>query len=249
MKSFTSGRSSTNDVVINDMVVSSVHARLTVSDSGEVYIEDLESKNGTIVDGKRIKKAKLSSSSIVLLGNHAIDWKQIIQSAKSKPVKPSVVIPSNVVEKKMIGRNAMSQIRFSFDDVSDTHAFLCKQPDGKILLIDNNSTNGTYVNGSKIIAPYVLTKGDTVSISNRHPLNWEAVYPAKPEFNFKEYDEKVNHIICDPADIDYALCSELTAYRFAWRNRQVHCRKIWYQRTGVVGCQSRREQLIYCSWK
>lgn len=90
-----------------------------------------------------------------------------------------------MVDKKLIGRNASSQIRFSFDDVSDKHAYLCKLSDGEILLIDNNSTNGTYVNGSRITSPYTLRKGDIVTISNRHPLNWEAIFPSKLDFNYK----------------------------------------------------------------
>lgn len=185
MKALKIGRSSSNDVIINDPVVSSSHAIITVSDIGEVYIEDLGSKNGTFVNGERINKAKLSASSTVLLGNHSIDWKQIIQTSKPKQPKNPISFPPNVVEKKLVGRNAISQIRFSFDDVSDKHAYLCKLSDGSVVLIDINSTNGTYVNGSKISSPYTLRKGDMVSIANMHPLNWEAVYPIKPVFNYK----------------------------------------------------------------
>lgn len=187
MKSIKIGRSSKNDFVISDGVVSSSHAVLSISESGDVFIEDLDSKNGTFVNGKRISsRTQLTSSSTVLLGNHSIDWKHIIQTAgnKAQLLKSSVSIPRDVVETKSIGRNQTSQVRFVFDDISDRHAYLCRQSDGKILIIDNNSTNGTYVNGNRITAPYVLKKGDVVNLSNRHPLNWEAVYPVKPRFNF-----------------------------------------------------------------
>ena len=186
MKSIRIGRSTSNDYVINDGVVSSSHALITVSDSGDVYIEDLGSKNGTFVNGVRIKaKAALSSSSTVLLGNHSIDWKTIIKTAKAKSdvPKPVISFPDTVIEKKLIGRNAFSQIRFSFDDISDKHAFLCKQKNGSILLIDNNSTNGTFVNGTRITSPTVLQKGDNILLSNRHPLNWEAIYPPIRPYN------------------------------------------------------------------
>ena len=79
MKTIKIGRGSNNDVVINDSVVSTNHAIIVVSDFGEISIEDLNSKNGTFVDGRKITKATLVSSSIVVLGNHSIDWKQIIQ--------------------------------------------------------------------------------------------------------------------------------------------------------------------------
>lgn len=185
MKTIKIGRGESNDFVINDNVVSTYHAIITISDFGEVSIEDLNSKNGTYVNGKRIIKAILDSSSIVLLGNHPIDWKQIIHTTKNKQVKIPISFPSNIVEKKMIGRNPMSHIRYSYDDVSDTHAYICRKSNGDIVLIDNNSTNGTYVNGSKIMSPYILKKGDNVVISNKHPFNWEVVYPLKQKLNLK----------------------------------------------------------------
>lgn len=185
MKTIKIGRGSHNDVIINDPVVSTSHAIITVSDFGEISIEDLNSKNGTFVNGKKITKVILNSSSTVLLGNHSIDWKQIIQTSPPKTTKAPINIPQDVVEKKLIGRNPMSQILYSFDDVSDKHAYLCKKANGEIVIIDNNSTNGTYVNGSKITSSYILKKGDNVAISNKHPLNWEAVYPIKPKINLK----------------------------------------------------------------
>ena len=97
MKTIKIGRSSSNDVVINDPVVSSSHAIITVSDIGEVSIEDQNSKNGTFVNGTRIKNAALSSSSTVLLGNHSIDWKQIVQTAKLKQPKAPINFPSNSI--------------------------------------------------------------------------------------------------------------------------------------------------------
>lgn len=185
MKTIKIGRGPSNDVVINDGVISSSHAIITVSDFGEITIEDLNSKNGTFVNGKKITKAVLTSSSIVVLGNHSIDWKQIIQTANKKPAKAPINIPYDVIEKKLIGRNPIAEIRYSFDDVSDKHAYICKKSNGDIVIIDNNSTNGTYVNGYKITSPHILRKGDIINISNNHPLNWEAVYPVKPKVNFK----------------------------------------------------------------
>lgn len=183
MRTIKIGRGAGNDVVINDGVVSTNHAVITVSDFGEITIEDLHSTNGTFVNGKRISgKEKLTSASTVVLGNHSIDWKQMVQKVSApSPKKPqgSVSIPANVVEKKTIGRNPMAQIRYNQDDVSDIHAFLCKQSDGQVLLIDNYSTNGVYVNGNRINGQQLLRKGDHVALSGKHPLNWEAVYPAK----------------------------------------------------------------------
>lgn len=64
--------SSTCDVVFNDLSVSREHARLTVNAEGEIVIEDLDSRNGVIVDRERIDKAtKLGPNSVVGLGTSA----------------------------------------------------------------------------------------------------------------------------------------------------------------------------------
>ena len=115
MKTIKIGRGPGNDVVINDGVVSTSHAVITVSDFGEITIEDLHSTNGTFVNGKRITgKVMLTPASTVVLGNHSVDWKQMIQKASApapKQPKAPVSIPANVVDKKIIGRNPMAQIR------------------------------------------------------------------------------------------------------------------------------------------
>ena len=200
MRTIKIGRSTSCDYVIKDNVVSSVHAVITISDNGQITIEDLNSKNGTFVDGVRIQKKVLSPSSTVVLANHSIDWKQIIhmpgKSPQPTPPKMSVNIPTNVIEKKLIGRNLSAQLRFSFDDVSDKHAYLCKCGDGSVMIIDNYSTNGTYVNGVKITTPFVLKKGDVVLLSNRHPLNWETVYPLGRQLNSKWIGVAVAAVAC-----------------------------------------------------
>lgn len=182
MKTIKIGRGMENDIVIKSDVVSAKHAIIRVSSSGEVTIEDLNSKNGTYVDGKKVSKATIQASSTVLLGNYAIDLRHIIQTSKDKT---PVNIPQDVVEKKTIGRSPSSQIRYSSDDVSGIHAYICKRASGEILLIDNNSTNGTYVNGSRITLPYTLRKGDNVAIANKHPFNWEAVFQPKTTLNVR----------------------------------------------------------------
>ena len=49
------GRSIDSDFVINDTLVSKKHCEITFSE-GKFYVEDLDSRNGTFVNGKRIKK-------------------------------------------------------------------------------------------------------------------------------------------------------------------------------------------------
>jgi type III secretion system YscD/HrpQ family protein len=50
------------DIIFQDLSVSRQHARITVDDNDMVYIEDLGSRNGTLVDGKMITDRHLLNS-------------------------------------------------------------------------------------------------------------------------------------------------------------------------------------------
>ncbi|AAD18851.1 type III secretion system inner membrane ring subunit SctD [Chlamydia pneumoniae] len=59
----------TCDIVFNDLSVSHQHAKITVGNDGGILIEDLDSKNGVIVEGRKIDKTStLSSNQVVALG-------------------------------------------------------------------------------------------------------------------------------------------------------------------------------------
>lgn len=62
------GRSSDNDMVINDLLVSRRHAELRADGPGRWQLVDLGSHNGTFVNGRRISSASLSEADIVTLG-------------------------------------------------------------------------------------------------------------------------------------------------------------------------------------
>lgn len=65
--SATVGRRNSNDLIIPDNAVSGTHCELTF-DNGKVYIEDLNSTNGTFIDGERISRAELKNGDILILG-------------------------------------------------------------------------------------------------------------------------------------------------------------------------------------
>jgi DNA-binding NtrC family response regulator len=65
------GRALPADVVVEDLTISRQHARLTYRD-GAVEIEDLGSRNGTLVRGTRITSARLRAGEDVRLGGVAL---------------------------------------------------------------------------------------------------------------------------------------------------------------------------------
>ena len=67
------GRRPYNDIVIDNLAVSGEHAVLQMS-GGEVYVEDLNSTNGTYVNGKTVKKQLLQNGDFVEIGKYRIQY-------------------------------------------------------------------------------------------------------------------------------------------------------------------------------
>jgi pSer/pThr/pTyr-binding forkhead associated (FHA) protein len=64
----TIGRDIENDIVLRDAKISKIHAAIIKDNSG-IWIEDLDSKNGVYVNGRKIEgKKKLMNGNLVKLG-------------------------------------------------------------------------------------------------------------------------------------------------------------------------------------
>lgn len=63
----TIGRHADNDIVLDEKVVSSAHARIQ-RQAGMLVVEDLGSTNGTFVDERRVTQAPLDPESTVRIG-------------------------------------------------------------------------------------------------------------------------------------------------------------------------------------
>lgn len=69
------GRSSQNDVVINDKYVSGSHCQIIKDDKGNFVLIDTNSSNGTYVNGvQRRGEVRLNPSDIVRIGNTTLPW-------------------------------------------------------------------------------------------------------------------------------------------------------------------------------
>jgi pSer/pThr/pTyr-binding forkhead associated (FHA) protein len=64
----TLGRSTGADFIVDAALVSRVHCRFTVLPDGSLEIRDLESTNGTFVNGNRVGIAQLSAGDRVEIG-------------------------------------------------------------------------------------------------------------------------------------------------------------------------------------
>jgi pSer/pThr/pTyr-binding forkhead associated (FHA) protein len=64
----TLGRATGADFILDAALVSRVHCRLTALPGGELEVRDLESTNGTFVNGQRIEVAQLAPGDRLQVG-------------------------------------------------------------------------------------------------------------------------------------------------------------------------------------
>jgi pSer/pThr/pTyr-binding forkhead associated (FHA) protein len=64
----TMGRAPRADFVVDAALVSRVHCRFTLNDTGELELEDLGSTNGTFVNGRKVTKVLLSDGDKLTIG-------------------------------------------------------------------------------------------------------------------------------------------------------------------------------------
>lgn len=189
MKTIYIGKGADNDFVANDSTVSRKHALLTITDDGRIVLKDLNSTNGTYVNGKRIQSdVVLQPTDVVLLGRYRLDWKSAASSTGGGRTQRVAAYNPN---KKVIGRANTCDVCMPYEDVSSEHAHLERLASGEIAITDNRSTNGTYVNGERITYK-VLHAGDVVTISKGHVLDWEKMMPAAGAAGKKPTGKKNN---------------------------------------------------------
>jgi two-component system, NtrC family, response regulator GlrR len=72
----TVGSSGHNDVVLGDSTVSRYHCELRATPAG-VMVTDLDSRNGTLVEGVWVKEARLKHGDVVCLGRTRLQFEQL----------------------------------------------------------------------------------------------------------------------------------------------------------------------------
>ncbi len=90
----TLGRRPYNDIVIDNLAVSGEHAVLQMTGS-DVFIEDLNSTNGTYINGKAVKKQLLQHNDTVEIGKYKIKYLGVESSdyEKTMVIKPGSPMP------------------------------------------------------------------------------------------------------------------------------------------------------------
>ena len=96
------GRRPYNDLVIDNLAVSGEHAVLQMS-GNEVYLEDLNSTNGTFVNGRAVKKQVLRDNDMVEIGKYRIKY---VTEGGSEDDERTMVAASGSVQQRAMSAAA-----------------------------------------------------------------------------------------------------------------------------------------------
>ena len=187
----TIGRHETNQLKLTEGGVSRFHARVWV-ESGQAWIEDVGSSNGTFVDGQQVlKPLRLSGGERVALGDYALTYKpdeaalarrdtpgdQAVIEGLASPHQSGLDFHSSAVLKGLSGPwagqafSVSAGLKVGRGDQAQLrleHPSISRehaQLDGEnesVSVKDLGSANGTRVNGEAVQGIFTLKEGDIV---------------------------------------------------------------------------------------
>ena len=68
------GRAQNNDIRLDNRAISNEHLRIFLNDDRAYYVEDLDSTNGTTLNGQKITRRELRNNDIIGLGKYCIKY-------------------------------------------------------------------------------------------------------------------------------------------------------------------------------
>jgi pSer/pThr/pTyr-binding forkhead associated (FHA) protein len=154
------GRDPASDIVIDVPVVSARHAQLKRRDAG-YEITDLGSKNGLFFEGQRIAQRLLADGDVLSIGPTVTLTYRVAPLAEA-PV-PIRTLDLHGRATLSIGRDPQNDTVIVHPAVSRFHARITRR-DGAFVIADLNSTNGTFVNGERVVGERILQPGNAIRI-------------------------------------------------------------------------------------
>ena len=170
------GRDDTADIVLEDPSgeLSRRHARVGLS-NGVAVVEDLSSTNGTFLNGERVSGSRpLHTGDQIRIGQNALEFAPIEIETEAAPAGsegelvilsgPGAGTKASVIgNSATIGRAPECDLQVLDSEVSRLHAKVSVR-DGVATIDDLHSSNGTYVDGERILERTTLAPGDRIQI-------------------------------------------------------------------------------------
>jgi pSer/pThr/pTyr-binding forkhead associated (FHA) protein len=176
------GRARGNEIRLDSGSVSERHARLDHRD-GFWVLSDVGSRNGTYLNGRKIDRpVPLREDDVIHIGDFILRIEPppprqrhtMPMPGRPKVARASLVLIDGarqqpiVLKEKLeitLGTDPSHDVVLNEPMASSTHCLLRVNAEG--LVLENLSSNGTFVHGSRLGAPYVLRDGDVITFG--HP--------------------------------------------------------------------------------
>lgn len=153
------------DLVIDRPSVSGRHCCVTRDESGTL-IEDLNSTNGTFLNGQRVVgslRVSLAPGDSLHLGSHAMPAAQVLELLEPAPGSvPSLRFEGSEL---VIGRVEGCGHVLDLPMISSRHARLFRSGQ-QVFLEDLKSSNGTFLNGVRLVSPVEVKQGDVLGLGS-----------------------------------------------------------------------------------
>lgn len=142
----TVGAAADCDIVLSDPTVSGHHLRVRATENPDLFqVDDLDSRNGTFLNGRGIQAAEVGSWDVLQLGMHPLEMAPIIAVLRSR-------LAGSSSETLTVGREPEgADLVVPYPVVSTRHAEV-RLEGGQLGIRDLNSTNGTRVDGRRLTA-------------------------------------------------------------------------------------------------
>lgn len=160
------GREASNDICISSAYVSRRHGQFRYMD-GRWLIEDIGSKNGLLFNGMSIPRRVLCDNDTIRIDDGVESTVSgvlfVFSGSSDSVVWKTLQIAQNT--EITIGRDQTCMIHLNHVGVSRLHARIVKQGN-QFFIIDNNSTNGIWINGHRLQGKAQLHEKDVITITN-----------------------------------------------------------------------------------
>ena len=158
----TLGRRPYNDIVIDNLAVSGEHAVLQMVGS-DVFIEDLNSTNGTYINGKAVKKQLLAHNDTVEIGKYKIKFlvEDGVDYEKTMIMKPGAAAPTvATADRATFAHTAPASVNSGFGSLSGS-------PGGAAIKVLNGAAAGREVMLTKVVTTVGKPGVQVASITKR----------------------------------------------------------------------------------
>ncbi len=175
------GRDESAQICLQKSVISKQHAQLIFDSNSNIFVIDLGSSNGTFLNDRKIEQGvpyqirttdelKFAGQQGIKLVFNPDAYQLSVNQNSQNHSSASNITNTNILEKFKtkniisIGRSDDNDVVLNHSSISRRHATIEKKSQDEFIISDQNSTNGTYINGKRLNGSQRISKNDIIII-------------------------------------------------------------------------------------